>query len=75
LTVTVCPPDCTVLAWRLREVSGAAVCVARIMGIVTNVCGLSIRMQQLWWLKDNANPLQMVSEHMQEVSPADMKYV
>ena len=55
--------------------SGAAVCVARIMGIVTNVCGLSIRMQQLWWLKDNANPLQMVSEHMQEVSPADMKYV
>jgi hypothetical protein len=28
LTVTVCPPDCTVLAWRLSEVSGAAVCVA-----------------------------------------------
>ena len=28
LIVTVCPPDCTVLAWRLREVSGVAVCVA-----------------------------------------------
>jgi len=32
-------------------------------------------MQQIWWLKDNANPLQKMSEHMQEVfSPPDMEY-
>jgi len=32
-------------------------------------------MRHLWWLKDNANPLQTVSGHMQEVPPADMKYI
>ena len=45
------------------------------MGIVTNVYGLSIGIQQLWQLKDNANALQTVSEHMQEVFPADMEYI
>jgi len=32
-------------------------------------------MRQLWWLKDNSNPLHMVSGHIQELSPADMEYI
>jgi hypothetical protein len=32
-------------------------------------------MRQLWWSKDNASPLQMVSEHIREVSPDDLEYI